>query len=166
MCRVCCNQAQLDSLGSYNGKCMCATSVPADTSVPPQSTALGPRPAKRRREVRCGAHRAGEQRRYTSPSTDPRRSRVHGPGRSPSTDPPAPKARRPRPRSPPPSPRRFSRSTQPVRATLASAIKLQLGSPWKRKKSPKVSFRAFGCAGAIRPLYHEVSLEIRALLSA
>jgi hypothetical protein len=38
-CQVCCNQAEFDSFGSYKGKCLCATGVPADTSVCPQSTA-------------------------------------------------------------------------------------------------------------------------------
>lgn len=38
-CQVCCNQAEFNSFGSYEGKCLCATPVPADSSVCPQSTA-------------------------------------------------------------------------------------------------------------------------------
>lgn len=36
-CNTCCNEAQFDSFGSYGGTCMCATPVPANTSVCPQS---------------------------------------------------------------------------------------------------------------------------------
>jgi hypothetical protein len=39
MCELCCHQAQFDSFGAYKDKCMCGTSVPANASICPQSTA-------------------------------------------------------------------------------------------------------------------------------
>jgi len=38
-CQLCCNGAQYDSFGTYNGTCMCGTRVPANTTICPQSTA-------------------------------------------------------------------------------------------------------------------------------